>query len=377
MKKVIILALLALALLAAGVAVVSRKREAIATLPKPEGQPQVVATAVAVDGVLEVASRQLGVLQAFTQADLAPRITGHILSISKREGNTVEEGEIVCVVDDRELAHRAAAAEAEVLATRERLAGAQSVYQNQRSVYARDEKLYNVGAISQEALERSRATLDSAEATVKAYEASIQGQERSSAASRLQTSYAQVVAPFSGVVTKRWAEPGDLAAPGKPVLTIERRSPVKVVVQVPQEEMLRTRTGMKVYLTNGAQRLPATVSQVYPALGRNLLGSVEVRLPTPPFGLPTGSTVAVDLVTASLRGTLVPENALARTEGGTFAFLVHDGTVRIRPVEVRGSADGKVAVKGISPGAVLAIAQENRLLSLTDGMKVTAAGAKP
>lgn len=378
MKKAIILAVVAIALIIAGVGLVNRKREAIATLPKPEGQPQTVATATAVEGTLDVTSHQLGMLQAFTQADLAPRITGHILSIAKREGDTVEEGEVVCIVDDRELADRAAAAQAEVLATRERLAGAKSVYQTQRSIYARDEKLYAVGAISQEALERSRAALDSAEAAVRAYEASIQGQERSAAASRVQTAYAQVVAPFSGVVTKRWAEPGDLAVPGKPVLTIERASPVRVVVQVPQEEMLQARKAMKVYLTYGAERLPATVSKVYPALGRNLLGSLEIVLPRPPFGLPTGSTVAVDVVTASVHGILVPENALARTEQGTFAYPVQDGTVRIRQVQVLGTAGGKAAVKGgISAGAVLAVAQENRLLTLADGMKVTPAGGKP
>jgi RND family efflux transporter MFP subunit len=378
MKKAIILALVAIALIAAGVAVVHRKREAIATLPKPEGQPQAVETATAVEGTLEVTSHQLGMLQAFTQADLAPRITGHILSITKREGDAVAEGEVVCVVDDRELADRAAATQAEVLATRERLAGARSVYQTQRSIYDRDEKLFTVGAISQEALERSRAALDSAKAAVGAYEESIKGLERTSAAARLQTAYAQVVAPFSGVVTKRWAEPGDLAVPGKPVLSIERASPVRVVVQVPQEGMLQARKGMKVYLTNGAERLPATVSQIYPALGRNLLGSLEILLPRPPFGLPTGSTVGVDLVTASVHGTLVPENALARTEQGTFAYLVQNGTVRIRQVQVLGSAGGKAAVKGPIPsGAVVAVAQENRLLVLSDGMKVTTAGGKP
>jgi RND family efflux transporter MFP subunit len=378
MKKAIILAFVAIILIVAGIEVVNRKREVIATLPKPEGQPQAVETATAVEGTLEMTSHQLGMLQAFTQADLAPRITGYILFITKREGDAVAEGEVVCVVDDRELADRAAAAQAEVLATRERLAGAKSVYQTQRSIYDRDKKLFTVGAISQEALERSRATLDSAKAAVGAYEESIKGLERTSAAARLQTSYAQVVAPLSGVVTKRWAEPGDLAVPGKPVLSIERASPVRVVVQVPQEEMLQARKGMKVYLTNGAARLPASVSAIYPALGRNLFGSLEIVLPRPPFGLPTGSSVGVDVVTASVHGTLVPENALAHTEQGTFAYLVQDGTVRIRQVRVLGSAGGKVAVAGpIPPGAAVVVAQENRLLLLSDGMKVTMAGGKP
>jgi hypothetical protein len=84
------------------------------------------------------------------------------------------------------------------------------------------------------------------------------------------------------------------------------------------------------------------------------------------------------VVTASVHGILVPENALARTEQGTFAYPVQDGTVRIRQVQVLGTAGGKAAVKGgISAGAVLAVAQENRLLTLADGMKVTPAGGKP
>jgi hypothetical protein len=88
--------------------------------------------------------------------------------------------------------------------------------------------------------------------------------------------------------------------------------------------------------------------------------------------------MGVELVTASVHGTLLPENALARTERGTFGYLVQDGTVRIRQVHVLGSAGGKVAVKGPIPaGAVVAVAQENRLLLLSDGMKVTTAGGKP
>jgi RND family efflux transporter MFP subunit len=268
--------------------------------------------------------------------------------------------------------------EAEVLATRQRLAGARSLYETQRSITGRDEKLFAAGAISQEALERSGSALDSARAAVEAYEESLKGMERSVAAARLQTGYARMVAPFAGVVTRRLAEPGDLAVPGKAVLTIEQVSPAKVVVQVPQELMGKMRQGGKLYLANGGERLPAEVSRVHPALGRNLLGSLEVVLPQSPFGLPTGSTVGVELVMATVTGSIVPENALVRSEKGAFVYLVENGAVRTRPVELLGSAGGKAAVRGDLPaGAVVAVGQENRLLTLSDGMQVTAAGGKP
>jgi len=378
MKRKIITAVVIVALIAAGILVVGKKQRELAALPLPAGQPQTVQTATVAEGNLEVTSRQLGEVQPYTSADLAPRITGHILSLPKREGDPVAKGEVVCIVDDRELADRAAAVEADVLATRQRLAGARSVFDTQRSITARDEKLFAAGAISQEALERSRSALDSARAAVEAYEESLKGMERSVAAARLQTGYARVTAPFAGVVTRRLAEPGDLAVPGKAVLTIEQASPVKVVVQVPQELMGKVGKGTILYLSNGQESLPVEVARVYPALGRNLLGTIEVVLEKSPFALPTGSTVGADLVTAKVAGSIVPENALVRSEKGAFVYLVENGAVQVKPVELLGTGGGKAAVRGDLPaGSAVAVGQENRLLTLADGMKVAVSGGKP
>ena len=378
MKRNLTTALVLAAFVLGGGLIVRHKQRELADLPLPAAQPQTVQTATVAEGTLEVTARQLGEVRPFTSADLAPRITGHILSLSKREGDAVARGEIVCVVDDRELADRAGAAEAEVLATQQRLSGDRSAYETQRSVTTRDEKLFAAGAISQEALERSRAALDGAKASMDAYQESLKGLERSAAAARLQTGYARVRAPFAGVVTRRLAEPGDLAVLGKAVLTIEQSSPVKVVVQVPQELMGKVRQGGKIYLVEGSERLPVAISRVYPALGKNLLGTLEVVLPEAPFALPTGSTIEAELVTATVAGKIVPANAVVRSENGTFVCLVENGRIRLRPVELLGSDDGKAAVRGELPaGAAIAVGQENRLLTLADGMPVSVAGGRP
>ena len=79
------------------------------------------------------------------------------------------------------------------------------------------------------------------------------------------------------------------------------------------------------------------ITRVYPALGKNLLGSIEAVLPKSPFGLPTGSTVTVDIVMSTVTGIIVPENALVRTDKGAFLYLVKDGVIHIRQVDVLGS----------------------------------------
>ena len=117
--------------------------------------------------------------------------------------------------------------------------------------------------------------------------------------------------------------------------------------------------GGKVHLGYGDRVTTAAISRVYPALGKNILGSVEMVLPALPFGLPSGSTVGVDLVRKAVTGVIVPENALVRSCAGTFVCVVKDGVVRIRKVTLLGADGGKAALAGeLAPGEQVAVGQE-------------------
>ena len=283
MKRKIIFILIVVILIAAGVLLVKKKKGEIARLAPPQTAPPAVQVAPVGQGTLEVSAHYLGTIVPFTRSDLAARISGNILTIAKREGDLVRKGELLVTIDDRELLDRTVAVNAELLATRQKLAGAESAYATQKAVYRRDEALYKAGAISQEALERSRAALDGSKAIVDAYEESLKGLAMNTRVAQTQASYANIYAPFSGVVSKRWNEPGDLAVPGKPILTIDKSAPFKVLVQVPQEELTTLQAGTQVYLTNGDQRLSAQVDRVYPALGKSMLATVEVIVPAAPL----------------------------------------------------------------------------------------------
>jgi len=372
MKRIVISVLVAVILVVGGVALVKKKQGEIARLAKPQAPPPAVEVVPVAEGDLEVTVHYLGAIVPFTRSDISSRISGNILTIARREGDVVRQGEALVTIDDRELADRIVAVNAELLSTRQKLAGAQSVYETQKSVYERDVTLQKAGAISQEALDRSRAALDSAKAAADAYEESLKGLAMNTAVARTQAGYARLAAPFDGVISRRWNEPGDLAVPGKPILTIEKRSPYKVLAQVPQEELALIHPGTPVHLRNGDQRIEAAVNRVYPALGKNMLVTVEVITKSSPFNLPSDATVGMDLVIRRVKGLIVPEQAVVKGPRGASVCLVRDGVVHLLPVRLLGVGTGKAAVGGeLHAGDRVAVAQENKLLTLGEGSRVT------
>jgi RND family efflux transporter MFP subunit len=376
MKRIVIYVLVAVLLVVGGIAFVKMKQEGIARLAKPQTPTPAVEVSSVAEGDLEVTVHYLGTIVPFTRSDISSRISGNILAIAKREGDTVRQGEEIVTIDDRELADRIVAVNAEVLSTRQKLAGAQSVYETQKSIFERDVTLQKAGAISQEALDRSRAALDSAKAAADAYEESLKGLAMNTAMARTQAGYARLAAPFDGVVSRRWNEPGDLAVPGKPILTVEKRSPYKVLAQVPQEELAMIHPGTPVHLRNGDQRIEAAVNRVYPALGKNMLATVEVVTKSSPFNLPSDATVGMDLVVRKVKGLIVPEQAVVKGPQGPVVYRVRDGVVHLLPVGLLGAGGGKAAVSGeLHAGEQVAVAQENKLLTLVDGSGVTPAEA--
>jgi len=369
-KKLIILGI-AIVILVGAVFLINMKKKEIASLAKPQPYRQTIQAATVTQGRLEVTTHFLGVIEPFTRSDLSTRISGVILDLLKREGDSVHSGELVAVIDDRELTDRAQAIDAEALATQQRIAGAQSAYETQKSIYERDSALYKDGAISKEALERSQAALDGTRATLLALQENLQGLKKNATAARTQTGYAKIFSPFDGIVSKRWSDPGEMAAPGKPLLTIEKSSPYKVMVQIPQEEISRAKKGTKVYLLNGDQRLTAAVDRIYPALGRNLLGSIEIVFAARPFNLPSGATVGVDLVASVVEGLLVPESTIVKSGRGVFVYAVDGNVVKIKSVTLLGTSSGQAALSGpLRAGERVAVGQENRLLGLKEGSAV-------
>jgi len=365
--------LIAILIVALGAGLVIMKKRELASLPKPAQRSIPVQVAVAKPGTVLVMRHYLGKAESMLTADITPRITANILVVHCREGDAVHTGDALVDLDDLTLANRLRGAEADVRSAQSALTAAESNYEAQKASFERDEYLYKNKALSQEAYERSRAATASAYSQVVAARERLRLLTENREAAAVERGYAHITAPFDGVVTKRSAEPGEVAIPGKPLLTLQAvNQGYKITVQVPQENAASIRTGDEVIISDGAQKMTATVYRVYPAVTVNNLATVEIRLPEMPFQLPPGASVGVDFVLNKAQGLVVPVQALLANSKGTFVVVVDkNNVVHQTKVEVVGRNDKEAAVTGIGPDTTVVVGQENILMQLMDGKLVT------
>ena len=379
MKKIIVVAV-AILLIAGAVLVVMKKKGSIATTPAMASYPLPVEVAQAEEGSVTTSSHYLGMVVPVNYTDISPRITGNILSVTVREGDRVSKGQLLVAIDERALKERESAQALEVAGAEAQLAGARSVYETQQAIYERDQMLYKEQAISLEALQKSTAQKDAAYAQARSLEEKIKALKNSHNAAAFETSYARLYSPIDGIITKRLQEPGDLAMPGKPVLRVECTTDFKVVVQVPQADMVNMKTGVRVLFVNGGSKIGSSIIRVYPAITVNTLGTIEIPKPKELATIPSGGTVGVEVITGKTApGILVPLNALLETERGAFIFKAETAQgensqkVRVLPVQVLGKNGEYACVKGdIKKGDLVITGDEGKLLRLSEGMAVVA-----
>ena len=204
----------------------------------------------------QVTSSYDGVIEAQRQTVIAAQVSGAVVELKVKPGDRVAAGQVLLRLDARAADQSALASEAQVRAAR----ALQDVAAKE---YARQQQLAADRFIS-------GAALDQAEAQFKASQAQAAAQLAQAGAARTQTGYYVVRAPYGGVVSEVPVTLGDMAAPGRALLTLYDPAALRVSAAVPQSAVARVGDGksLRAELPGlaQAQRLqtPARV-QVLPA----------------------------------------------------------------------------------------------------------------
>jgi RND family efflux transporter MFP subunit len=328
-----------------------------------------------------------GLVQARTTATLMARVAAPVRDVRAVPGDRVRAGQVLIVLDGRDLAAQARRAKAEaasadqdVIAAAAERRAAEAALALARATHARIAGLASKRSATPQELDDTTGALRAAEARAAAAAAraqaavsSVEAARAASEAADTTETFSRIAAPFDGVVTEKMVEPGNMAAPGTPLMRIEDTRRFRLEVRVDEARIGRVSPGAPVSVAldtgsgEGARVVDGTVTEVGRAADADVR-SFLVKIELPADGrLRSGMFGRARFSTQSRRAVTVPEAALVHRGQVTSVFVVEKEIARVRLVNVRGTE----VLAGLSEGDVVIVTPPP---TLTDGRRVTVGG---
>jgi RND family efflux transporter MFP subunit len=305
-----------------------------------------------------------GTVMPWKHANIGPETSGRIKTIYKKQGDRVKKGELLAELDTTTLKLQLKQAEAA-------LEVARAAYKDALLNVNRLKKLFEKNAISSMQLEKAELSLESALTGEKNARATVD-------LVRHNLDNAYMNAPFDGIVTSKNSEEGDIINPmmgmGQSVLTLMHLSKVKVILDVPSEEIEKITLGQPCTVTVTTLPEETFNGRVY---SKNLAADtvsktfkVEIEIPNPGLRIKSGIFADVGIEIFRKENCLILPLSAVITEGETsYVMSYREGKAIFTGVEV-GERDRRVVeiVHGLSEGQ-LVVVEGN--YDLKDGALVT------
>jgi RND family efflux transporter MFP subunit len=276
-------------------------------------------------------------IEAYETADLYPKVSGYLSEVKVDIGDHVKSGQLLAVISIPEL-------EKELAEDKAQLEAKQADLALQQLTLKRQETLFRAKGITEQALDeiRSKTAIAAAEDNVAA-----------ATVEKVKTmlDYTQIVAPFDGVVARRFVNRGDFvqaATAGRtsPLLTVQQISTVRVFCEVPESDVSRLKVGdpasVKPYgmadkvFAGAVARLALRLDPET----RNM--RTEVDLPNPNELLYPGMYAQVSLETDRRPNALtLPASSIVHDTGGAFVNIVQGSHIERRPIKT-GVTEGEL-----------------------------------
>jgi RND family efflux transporter MFP subunit len=338
-----------------------------------------------------------GIVSAQESALVSSRIVATIIGVQVRAGDRVRAGDILVTLDARDVVEQTRQARASAVAAEKALTQArteQSAAEAEHRLATAWQKRITALHARNSATEQERdeadarlaatvARVGAAEAGIEVAEAHLASTQAAVGVATTTESFGTLRAPFDGLVTERLTDPGNLAAPGVPLVRVESGAVRQVSVRVDEARAAYVRPGDSVEVVIDAlddrateeKELEGVVTEVARAVGADQRTfTVKVTLPGTVTAR-TGTFARVFFRGAPRRTLLVPTTALRRHGQVTSVFVVRDGIARLRLVQA-----GPVGPTGVD---VLAGVEAGELIvtspppGLVDGSSVTVTRGDP
>jgi len=292
-----------------------------------------------------VTSEAVGTVRAEHIATVTSRVVAAILRMRVSAGQQVAKEELLVELDDRDLRTRLEQAREAVRAAEAALAQAQSNFK-------RDKPLFDQRVISAYDFENTETALKTAQANLDRLR---QAQHEA----EVNLSYAVIRSPFDGVVVDKLSDAGELAAPGKPLLSMYQQDRLWLEASVPEEQLARIRVGQAYTVRIDAlnRTVRGRIAEIVPASDpatRTVLCRVRLEGPR---GLLPGMFGRLLVPEPPQQILTIPANAVKRVGQLTTVDVVQQGRVERRTVQLGRASGAEVEVlSGLAPGEVIVAA---------------------
>lgn len=230
--------------------------------------PQVSQVAPAAQEVEFISS---GPLIVENQVDVAAQRDGVITKVLTEPGTAVKKGQLLAALDDRQISSDLEAARAKTRSTENDLKNWEAEAKVLEADYARAEKMWEAEIIPKEQLDHAKYKAESDQWDVKRVSELLVNAKASEHSLELELEKTRIMAPFDGVVARRYVRVGQSVIKNDRLFWVTATSPLRIRVTLPERFTGRVRTGSTVVITNSeggdlAKKFRAKVIQVSPVI---------------------------------------------------------------------------------------------------------------
>ena len=329
-----------------------------------------------------------GYVIARRQATVSAKVTGKVLSVPIEEGQSIEQGQVMARLDNSNTRANLNHASAQLSVAQANLASAQVAFDNVKPVYDRNVKLHAGGWISESALETSQANYDLARTRLEVAKQSVEVARAARDVAQRAEDDMVVRAPFSGVVTVKAAQPGEMVSPVSAgggftrtgIGTIVDMDSLEVEVDVSENFISRVHPLQSSIIRLNAYpdwQIPGEVITVIPSADR-ARATVKVRVAlkekdsrvVPEMGARVSflSDTSENISAAPVSSVVVPTDAVLANGDTGIVYIIKSNMLEQRSVQLGARIlEGQTILSGVAPGDRLAMGDLTRL---TDKMDV-------
>jgi len=385
---------------ATAIAVILIGASAIWYLMRPTGVPITTAVAqnVGAGGSAAAGGTSLldasGYIVARRRATVSSKVTGKVVKVMLEEGQRVEAGEVIALLDDANWRATLAQSKAQLDQAEANVASTQTAFDDAKPIFERSEKQKAAAVISAQSFDESRAQFDVAHHNLLIAQRGLEAARAGVEVAQRNLEDTVIRAPFAGIVTEKAAQPGEMVSPISAgggftrtgIGTIVDMESLEVEVDVSENFINRVRPQQPVTIKLNAYPdwdIPGSVIAMIPTADR-AKATVKVRIaikPKDPRIIPEmGARVAFlsdnEPTTTGggggdkgpAPGVIIPADAITTSGTASIVFVVHGATVERRAVRLGAKTTaGQIVTAGLEAGNTVALGD---LSKLSDGARV-------